>query len=594
MKRRRDSLFLFGLLRAWASCAWAGSALLCVALALASAGCEKVPEPGGEVAASTDETPPEEAASDRCEHGLPEGLCPKCTPALAAVFQAQGDWCEEHGFPESFCPVCNPDAVIPEVDTPAAASDWCGGHAIPESQCTKCNPSLVDWYRRTGDYCEEHGFPESACPVCNPVTPPAGPVSDWCVEHGLPESSCTLCNPSLIPQFQAAGDYCEEHGFPESLCPICNPQPPPPGAERAAVEARVVRFQTTDIEGAAGIETEAATATDAAAAVECTGRIAFHGDRIAEVRAIVPGIVRRVRVELGAQVDEGARLFDLDSTQVGQTQGVLVAARQRVETAELHLARQRELRAGDIASQRQVEIAEQELSAAQTEARTAAATLRMAGARSGSSGRYSLSAPIAGTVVRRPAVIGRLADESESLATIADTSVMWALCDIPEAAATRIAIGQRVTLRIDGQTGIDAHTGSDGQTEPSASGEITWIASEVDPRSRTVTIRAELPNPDGALRANQFARAHVQTGAPRTAVTVPRGAVQRMDHLELVFVRTSAGVYEPRVVERHGSGEHVQVVGRVRAGDAVVTTGAVLLRTEIMPGSIGAGCCEVE
>jgi cobalt-zinc-cadmium efflux system membrane fusion protein len=59
-------------------------------------------------------------------------------------------------------------------------------------------------------------------------------------------------------------------------------------------------------------------------------------------------------------------------------------------------------------------------------------------------------------------------------------------------------------------------------------------------------------------------------------------------------VRIALGVFEPRVVERHGGSDLVQVEGRVQAGDSVVTTGAVLLRTEIMPGSIGAGCCEVE
>jgi cobalt-zinc-cadmium efflux system membrane fusion protein len=62
---------------------------------------------------------------------------------------------------------------------------------------------------------------------------------------------------------------------------------------------------------------------------------------------------------------------------------------------------------------------------------------------------------------------------------------------------------------------------------------------------------------------------------------------------EVVFVRTGEGVYEPRVVRRHGRGERVQVEGRVSAGDEVVTTGAVLLRTEVVPGSVGAGCCEV-
>jgi cobalt-zinc-cadmium efflux system membrane fusion protein len=70
--------------------------------------------------------------------------------------------------------------------------------------------------------------------------------------------------------------------------------------------------------------------------------------------------------------------------------------------------------------------------------------------------------------------------------------------------------------------------------------------------------------------------------------------VQRVGKLEVVFVRAAEGVYEPRVVERFGDGESVSVAGRVRAGDRVVTTGAVLLRTEIMPGSIGAGCCEIE
>lgn len=43
------------------------------------------------------------------EHGVLEALCTKCNPALAAVFQAKGDWCEEHGLPESICPKCHPE-----------------------------------------------------------------------------------------------------------------------------------------------------------------------------------------------------------------------------------------------------------------------------------------------------------------------------------------------------------------------------------------------------------------------------------------------------------------------------------------------------
>ena len=48
------------------------------------------------------------------------------------------------------------------------------------------------------------------------------------------------------------------------------------------------------------------------------------------------------------------------------------------------------------------------------------------------------------------------------------------------------------------------------------------------------------------------------------------------------------------VVAGRGDAKEVQVTGNVKPKDAVVTTGAYLLKTELSPESIGAGCCEVE
>jgi cobalt-zinc-cadmium efflux system membrane fusion protein len=528
--------------------------------------------------------------SDWCGgHALPESMCTKCNPELVEKFKGTGDWCEEHGYPESACPKCNPMTPPGKAAAPARVgdpSDWCGGHALPESMCTKCNPELVPKFKAAGDWCEEHGYPESACPVCNPMSPPGGKKGaalDWCIEHGLPESKCTKCNRDLVAEYRDNGDWCAEHGFPESACPVCNPQAPPAGAEQAAIEARVVRLRTPDLEDAAGIRTTLAQGAEAAASVECTARIAFDADRVADVRALVPGVVRRVRAELGSAVDEGSPLFDLQSTHVGDVQATLQSARQRVRTARANLARQRDLRSSQIASAREVEVAEQELAAAKGEARAAEAALGMTGApETGSSGRYTLVAPIAGTLVRRPAVVGVLATADTSLATVADTSVMWALFDVPETEASRVALGQRVEVTVD------------GARDGSFQGEITWISAEVDPRTRTVTARAEIANPSGLLRANQFGRARIETEAPRHAVAVPRDAVQRVMGKDVVFVRSARGTYQPRVVRRLSDGDSVQVEGGVKEGDAVVTAGAILLRTEVTPGSIGAGCCEVE
>ncbi len=489
---------------------------------------------------------------------------------------------------------CQPKGTTAVAPTGGAASastqadGMCSEHGVPEALCTQCNPGLAQVFKAKGDWCAEHGFPESFCPVCHPsaqfpdVGAPPPPAADWCLEHGLPESKCTQCSPRLVRRFQEAGDWCGEHGFPESVCPVCNPLPPPEGAEQAAIEARIVRFRSPEIEAKAGIRTVEARRALAAPSTECTARVAFHGDRVADIRAIVPGIVRRVVVELGARVERGAILFELESTRVGEIQGALLTARERVRAAQADLARHRQLRESDVASARQVEVAQRELATAQAEARSAEATLRMAGAaRATPSGRYTLTAPVSGTVVRRPAVVGLLATESTSLATVVDTSVMWVLCDVPEVDASRLALGQKMHVAVNGV---------DGAIE----GEVTWIDAEVDRRTRTVTVRTEVANPDGRLRANQFASGRIETGASRAAVFVPRAAVQRIGERHVVFVRLSKGVYAPRVVRRSGGGDLVELEGPVQGGDAVVTTGAVLLRTEIMPGSIGAGCCEVD
>ncbi len=425
-------------------------------------------------------------------------------------------------------------------------------------------------------------------------------------EHGLPYAVCARCNPTLEAVYRARGNWCGEHGFAESFCPVCHPEeaarraaeanapdetaPDQAGGdedaplEPAQIETRFVFLRDTDLERVAGIATEPATRPLTGAAIACPVHIAFDADRLAEVRSAVSGVVRRVRVDLGDHVTAGQPLFDLEASQVSDGQGALARARERLRIADANLTRQRSLREDDVNAARDVELAEREHASASTDVRSAQAFLRVAGAGGATpNGRAVVRAPIAGEVVRRPAVLGTLASPDRALAMIVDTSRMWALCDVREADASSLTVGAHARVEVGGHT-VD--------------GEVTWVAAELDERTRTVTARIELANPDGRLRAEQYGRARVHADAPSEGVGVPRTAVQRVGGHEVVFVRVSEGEYHPRVVTRSASeGAEadglVHVVGRVEVGDAVVTTGAVLLRTEVLPGSIGAGCCEV-
>jgi len=75
---------------------------------------------------------------------------------------------------------------------------------------------------------------------------------------------------------------------------------------------------------------------------------------------------------------------------------------------------------------------------------------------------------------------------------------------------------------------------------------------------------------------------------------VPREAVQRIGRESVVFVRAADGRYEPRVVVvGRSQARLVEVRGDLREDDPVAVEGAFLLKTELLRGEIGAGCCEV-
>lgn len=476
--------------------------------------------------------------------------------------------------------------------------DWCVEHRLPESKCTKCNPKLIPKYKKSGDWCRGHGFPESVCPFCHPAPLPPGlkkkslqksgsqktSAKDWCVEHRIPESKCTKCNPKLIPKYKKSGDWCKGHGFPESVCPFCNPAPLPPGIKKRPLNrtGTLIRFRTKGIERAVGIQVAPATNLKLGKALSCTVKIDYNRNRFAEVRSPVPGLLHRLLVNVGQKVKRRSSLFVLSSARISSLKAQLRATKEALSIAKIALARHRRLRKSRISTVRNVEQARLRVVMARSKLASIRQSLRIGGISiRGSGGYFSLLAPISGRVVTRPAVIGSQAGPGILLATLADTRTMWAILNLNEWKAPFVRVGQQVSVRV---SGIPTRV---------FQGKITWISSHVDPTTRVVHARAELKS-YGLLRANQFGRATIQIRGGIDGVTVPLQAVQKIDKGSVVFVRLKPGEYETRSVTLGRSdGRNVQLKGKIKVGDKIVTTGAFLLRTELSKGSIGAGCCEV-
>jgi RND family efflux transporter MFP subunit len=112
-------------------------------------------------------------------------------------------------------------------------------------------------------------------------------------------------------------------------------------------------------------------------------------------------------------------------------------------------------------------------------------------------------------------------------------------------------------------------------------GKVAFINPSADPVSRAVKVVAEVPNPDGALKAELFVRGRIATGSHEAVLQVPRAALLSWDlqaGTAELFV-AGAGVARRRAVKTGASaGEQVEVREGLAAGEKVVTRGAFNLK----------------
>jgi cobalt-zinc-cadmium efflux system membrane fusion protein len=330
---------------------------------------------------------------------------------------------------------------------------------------------------------------------------------------------------------------------------------------------RVERSMLRDLR----ITTRPAESRPAGDTVALLGELRISEEAYAEIGTSIPARVTRVLVAPGDVVRAGQALVELDSPEVGRARALLRTSRAELELAQRSLARRRSLALDQIVPAREQEAAEAELTRAEAEHRAAADSLGALGAGQGTGARFSLSSPIAGTVVDRTALLGRLVSAEEHLFIVGDLSHLWLVVHAFERDALRLRAGTRARVTF---PALPAQ---------SSAGTVSHIGSRVDPTSRTVDVRIEIQNPTGVLRPGMSASAFVPVGdSAETVVAVPVEALQRKDDGWCVFLPTGEeGLFEIRAVGRgRDLGTEVEVLSGLQAGELVVNDGAFLLKAE--------------
>lgn len=357
----------------------------------------------------------------------------------------------------------------------------------------------------------------------------------------------------------------------------------------------IISLESEAVARTAGFEYSKAKVSNLTRKINRNAELVYDANRYARLSSRASGIIVEVRKDLGEFVAKGETIALIDSIELGNAKADLVEADELFKLWQENADREHDLMNKGASTARQALEAKTRLVESKIAASRAKQRLRNLGLTTediamilsdGETGSLlAIISPFDGTLVERSAVIGEVVDLKDTLFAVADTSVMWAMIDLNEADLASVKRGQRMSFHID--------------SVPSKlyTGQITWISTQLDHRTRTIHARAELNNESGVLKAFMFGRATVFAGRSSKAVTIPKSAVHWEGCCNVVFVKSNpqgTAFTTTQVTLGFDTGVHYEVINGLNGGEEVVTTGSFILKNEILKESMGAGCCEVD
>ena len=191
--------------------------------------------------------------------------------------------------------------------------------------------------------------------------------------------------------------------------------------------------------------------------------------------------------------------------------------------------------------------------------------------------RIPVYSPISGVVVEKNVIRGGHVNVGEPIFMVADLSVVWVEAEVYESELALLRPGQRVDI---------APQSYPGKT---FSGRVSFINPFLDPKTRTVKVRIELPNPGYKLKPDMLVQANIREPLG-DCLALPISAVMDSGRRKTVWVETAPGAFTAREVTVGArAGDMIQILSGVAAGEMVAASGGYLIDSESQLRTVPAG-----
>ena len=313
-----------------------------------------------------------------------------------------------------------------------------------------------------------------------------------------------------------------------------------------------------------------ATVQDVKNEIRLFGKITADNNKTAQVYPVVSGVVKSINVELGDYVKQGQLLASLQSIEVASFQKEKLDAVNNVDIAEKNLQVANDMFSGKLNSEKDVIAAKSELDKAKAELERINEIYNIYSLRNGS--MFFVNAPISGFVVTKKINQNeqiRL-DNPEPIFSIAETNEVWALANVNESEISKIQLGYDATVKTLAFPDVPYR------------GKIDKIFNAIDPETKSIKVRVQIPNEDLKLKPEMNCTVSVNFSENQKMVAVPSSSIIFDKSKYWVMVFKDKHNIETRKVDVYRQlGDITYIKDRLNEGEKIISKNAILIFDEL-------------
>ena len=307
------------------------------------------------------------------------------------------------------------------------------------------------------------------------------------------------------------------------------------------------------------------------------GAVAYDAFATTPVFAAIGGPVHEILVAPGQFVQAGQPLLTVTSPDYSAARSAYIKARDAFALTEKLYTRATDLYAHGAISLGDLQQAESNNTQAHADMESSADALRALGVKDpdallkrnvASTAEIPVPAPVTGEIVERLVGPGQLLQSGATQCfTISNTNTVWVLVNVYQIDLPFVHLGDAVEVNTDSYPEL-------------FHGKISYIASALDPNTRTLQARIVTQNPGKKLKKDMYVTALVKAGTIPDAITVPDAAILRdTENQTFVYVQVNANQFARRVVTIGQTNQgRTQVTAGLKEGEHVVAEGSLFLQ----------------